>query len=949
MTRRFLILLVVALTAAFFLLMPACGSSPTDPSGDDPGDGPGDDPGDDPPDDEWPEGLVGLRDGMDALSDSATTRYHELRLSMDASAARGALLAELDDWDDIQEAKLLSDGSSVQLVFSDTTRCVLVTDEHYFGGRSSEARHLDVTPVNPSTLDREVDRILGDRLECGDIRVPDNHKVSIVNMAGGIREGTHDLVDLLVQRLLYRGWDIDDIDIKQRESFDDFSFTPDTMFDQSGYGMVFMMGLGGFTEAADGSEYFALECFRGGQYDERWEPYVTEERWSDYQEWYYEDGTLLTKKGVHDDGEGWSEIYVREDLLAEEMILDEGAMVHVLSNSGIEAAEELMEAGAGCVTGWTGPTNLEVGADAFMHHLDMMIGEDGEPLSAFDAVLAMDYLDLQEFDGEYSLFTANSSYYDFMLPAQMSFDAPFDCLEEGTVYYDVNINYPDCPENNQSFQFFPGGEFELTGLPPVGAEIEFTARDAEGGILGRGDLGMELKGGPNEVELCPCEGFFVAIVFDSDLPPGCDELGAVITYDDPEIDSVTKLVPVDNPRFGDLIPGMASVDFHAFGPEGIYGSSTMNVDITCDGTVPTPCFGWFHFRVIEAPPSVTEITVETVYDTNFPNPLQFGPSDEADMFGFWVGDDVTLYASARDGDGRIMGVQNVEATVGCGAQEVLLEFDPYGIILEAVPDSVAAREGQFAELTATVRFFTDFDTTEPTGDPLPYKTVYFESSFGEFEDGVFFGTTDEEGKLSVRLSSLEPGTAEVLATCDGGQVTSLPINVEFLEILSVFFDNRSSHFTGDWGNDCSSWCWLEYHCLERELLCEDERISGDEGGPYRWIAHRKTHPVVGETLYYTFTPKGDCIHDLMDPPYDAPLLGQFYIHWYYGTDYGNQITLKVTDRMEYLSEPVTFAITLTDPISGEPPEVRQVVRDGTIPTFSEHFHPSDDAIIYEAQ
>ena len=94
---------------------------------------------------------------------------------------------------------------------------------------------------------------------------------------------------------------------------------------------------------------------------------------------------------------------------------------------------------------------------------------------------------------------------EYYIPTLLRFTAPFDCLPAGTEYYDVELTYADCPSFDTTFQFFPGAEYELTGLPPFGAEIHFEAKDASGNTLAMND---------------PTEGGWLAMIAAAANPKG---------------------------------------------------------------------------------------------------------------------------------------------------------------------------------------------------------------------------------------------------------------------------------------------------------------------------------------------------------------------------------------------------------------------------------------------
>ncbi len=893
--------ILVALAVA--CLLPGCGSSPSDPGG-------GDDPTG-PVDAEWPEGGLGLPDLGEAALESLVIRYQELRAVQDAASARASLLAELEDWDDLLGAKLLSDGTSIQLVFIDSTRAGLFTDEDFLGPpRSGYEGPISIAAKNELP---ELIRVAAGRSDCGNIKTPSSHRVHIVNMAGGIKQSTLDLTAEVRQHFIDMGWDPDDVVITQREEWYDRSFVPDSMFEQEGYGIVLFIGQGGMIEDAAGQEHYSLECFYGGKRHDGYEDYVTEERWDEYVDWFHNDGTLHANAAYSPDaGRDLKEVYIRDDLLAEQIKLDEGAMVHIIASSSWEAVDAMTEAGAGHFTGWSGHTDHEQGVDAYKLYMENMVrGDDGAPMDAYNASDNLDGLDIYFGESGMGMMVSTVDGTDFMLPAQMRFDAPFDCMEEGTVYYDVNVSYPDCPSLNTSFQFFPGGEFELTGLPPVGAEIELTARDSEGSIVGRGDYELALQGGPNDVDLCPCDGSLEFAV--GDRPPGADNLDVTIHYHDPDIPSVEVETGLASPVIEGLVPGAATVDVIAREGGWPVGGYSLSTEITCDGTLEYVCFGWFTFEVVEIPE--TAATVEIMSDSPGadPNPLIMDPWEIEDMVGFWWQQEVNILAEAKADDGEVVGSVELTEYPGCGSNLISLEFDRYGVALTAVPDTVLANGWSRSTVTATVRYFTDFDTNVPSGDPIPGKTVLLSTDFGDWVDDIFWGDTDENGEVVAHITSEVGGMATIWAEIEGGTINSEPATVVFKPRLGIYVDNRAGDYTGVACYNAGLPSCFHVNCVTERIDINGESLYDIPLDGEYFTYWDFVLPEIGDTLVFEFDPLYGCPDPEADPPMNESFISSVHLHYYIEGNYSQQISQQLFNAHVPLSGTVEVEVILQDP------------------------------------
>ena len=97
---------------------------------------------------------------------------------------------------------------------------------------------------------------------------------------------------------------------------------------------------------------------------------------------------------------------------------------------------------------------------------------------------------------------------------------------------------------------------------------------------------------------------------------------------------------------------------------------------------------------------------------------------------------------------------------------------PYAISMTAPEDPIEfaiGDEGQ-ASVTATLRYYKDGDTDEPTGNPVKNKLVKFTTSLGELE-GENPAETDDNGMTSITVTSTTAGVATVSAAVPGSTVS----------------------------------------------------------------------------------------------------------------------------------------------------------------------------------
>lgn len=238
----------------------------------------------------------------------------------------------------------------------------------------------------------------------------------------------------------------------------------------------------------------------------------------------------------------------------------------------------------------------------------------------------------------------------------------------------------------------------------------------------------------------------------------------------------------------------------------------------------------------------------------------------------------------------------------------MLDFAAFGIILTATPESVPANGVDLITLTATVRMWRDFDISEPTGDPVSMAIVLFETDLGEFW-GDSTGYTDMNGEATVSIVSEEAGYATVQAHTEPVVVQAEPVVVQFEGLMTLVLDGDPEDWDGSIGGD-----YTEYYCLHFDGSLNGGMFALDHYEPRHW--HYQVEEEVGspgDVLEFTWAPQGDCADG---DPYDYPVMSAVYLHYFYGTDYENQITVQLSEGHAPLTEIVEAHVTLQDPAAG---------------------------------
>lgn len=948
MRNRPLAVLSSAFVVLFLSALWSCGSDSGSPTKPDPDPDPDPDPV--PLSHAWTPDVVGLPPADSAVLDSAATRYRTLRLAGDAAAAGTALVTALKGgWDGVADAAITPDGSTIQMRFTDGVMAIITTDELFQAETGSQSvgglSDRSAPAVRQGSPGGTTLRAAGGPLansECIRANWPNSQRVNIALPALGTGPRAEQIGEDLADHLVELGWNREDLDIRRPDLSGGHRFIPEDLTKHEGASAVFIVADGvivrvGSGAPSGGTETFAIQAFDGGRrtsYGDR----VTPERWARYEQWQAE-GKL-----IH--GKAWSatsqslvdQVYMRADLLAEEVEFSASASVHFISpRSGRRSNLEGMTktGGAASATGWDGRVNPWDATASLKQLTDHMAGRNERPRPLSDAVTTLRAEGKASYDyaGETSTLVVETLSDDpLFLPAQMDFDAPFNCLEQGTVYYDVDVTYPDCPDLNQSFDFFPGGEHSLAGICPVGAEISFRAMDEDGKVVGAGIYELGLAGGGNQVDLCPCWGKVDTDFSGVASVPGVDEgaqLQLQVNYTDPQYPQATLELDVSTltDRKGwESLPGEAKVvQTLVDGAGNVLGyAEEEEVDLRCDANETSdPCFGWIEVTDGQVPAETSNLIVKAESDHDWIEPTQesFSSGDQATLTGLMVGDNVHISALALSSTQDVLGTVSFDQVIGCGPNQVSLDFNPYGITLYTSRLRAPASGYAGSFIIGNVREWQEGDTDEPTGPGLPGVEVHVSTDLGGFQTAPLqlepqvTKTTNEWGGFGLFLMSTDMGTATVSAHVDEPDLEADPLTVEFERPVRLVINNSSEPYDGtilpDSTEAIRQFCVTYQKWNNGEM--DSESIEAGRG-PAAYVY--SGHHVVGEELRFVWAPGTNCEAD--DFYKNGPYINGAYLHYYFGENYAGQITKQMIGEQNPLDQTVEFTHTLLTPGGQQP-------------------------------
>jgi hypothetical protein len=178
------------------------------------------------------------------------------------------------------------------------------------------------------------------------------------------------------------------------------------------------------------------------------------------------------------------------------------------------------------------------------------------------------------------------------------------------------------------------------------------------------------------------------------------------------------------------------------------------------------------------------------------------------------------------------------------------------------------------------------DITEPSGDIVEDVHVEFATDLGSWV-GASSGYSDGLGEVKAHLVSEEPGTATVTAALSASGGESQPVQVTFVDKISVWVNGSSGTIEEDWlsGSFTISCAELRYY-FNGSLLVE--RLIGPVPGEGGWGAYMPHWADPGDVFRLEFTARGDL--DDCDRPEAGyhPAVGAVWLHTVREPDFEHQ-------------------------------------------------------------
>jgi len=700
--------------------------------------------------------------------DAAAQRFSDLLATQSRDEARLALVATLAASDpEIVDVELASDGYSVRIEFRDGTLAVINT----FDAFASEVTAVPAADANEAMSSRaqkpvvsRIAREITSIVDCPDMIVSDSKKVKIVNAAAmtnttstaeNIRDMTAALVDL--------GWDPADIDVRARSNDDNFGMLLTDLLDHRGYGVVIYIGHGGKWVANDGQEHHHIQAIAGGPgAKEAYTAAVGQDEFDQWLEWQ-DQGKCTSAASLNEEGKPTPEVWIRDDLLAEQMTVDPGTMTYFISCNSWNLQDVFADAGVDSFAAWEGKADGGTGPEAFLSLIETMSGETPLTDEQAFAQISADAPETFVSSGGGNLHQYASSQGDYHLPSWGKFLLDDLDVPDGTETAEVTITYPDCPDASVTFTIEVGEELDVSGLIPGDAILTIVAKDASGNVLGTGLTETVFRSGGNNstwVETCSAS---LALTMDA-FPEDTATVEVEIAYVNPDIPSPDPLAfPVDTPpSVASLMPGSATISTVAKDASGqVIGYSELDQNIACGANDVGLCLGWATLEPTAYPPDTAELRVTASAPAAF-DPVTITPGATAPMVGLTVNESVTFTTEAFDSLGKSLGTHATTTTIACGENTVELVVTTYDIVLEIKPTQIEADGVDRCLLTATLRSWLPGDTGAPTGDPIVGKSVEFVTSLGDLV-GPNPVASDASGQATIELTGTVPGQAIVRA------------------------------------------------------------------------------------------------------------------------------------------------------------------------------------------
>ena len=674
---------------------------------------------------------------------SAKEVYDQALTTLTEEEARTATVTQLNDgFPNVTQASLSEDGYSIFVDFADGTQGVVYTldqDAMLEGLDQLELTLPDGSLQSMAGKWTEVSRralapgVIAAKTG-GGVETPSSKRVRILGTCETV------VTDWICSRayntLTAAGWKANEIDITQRRAAGDKAVTPDDFFNLGDYGVIVLIGHGGYCSTAfNPNRYFYLQCCDNVNMSS----IVGEARWAQYKEWEREHKLLLcTLKNPERTGDS-EHILVRSDLLEEQMNKLPGSHVHIVSCRSWSAKHAFIAKGCGDFLGWSDKEAWVDGCGSVVALLWKMVQNRSPTDEAAHNWLLSGGMGVSAFEGCDSTLMLYTGANEFYFPAWADVTVDDSGAPTETDQIVVELSYTAATlAGDVTSAIVTGGAVTFDDILPSEAELRVIAQDAGGATLASGQETVDLHAGLNEVDLEFCSA--VAEVT-AQYPPTTAEIASDAEHLDPTVDWTESFsfAPGDTYTLENVLPGRIGTVSQATDADGqVVGISEQTFSLDCDTNDVEVCFGWVTVRSDELPAYTDSVTVETSFadaDLSAPEAVEYGPGSSASIIGFRVGAEATFTATAKNSAGQILGDKIVVHTIVCGENDVVIDFYDYGIILETDAEHLPADGTSTATITATAKRISEGDLLVPTGDPVAGKAISLDTSVGTFTGG----------------------------------------------------------------------------------------------------------------------------------------------------------------------------------------------------------------------
>ncbi|MBN1512753.1 MAG: hypothetical protein JXB13_12125 [Phycisphaerae bacterium] len=706
--------------------------------------------------------------------------------SMDFDAARNEILEELGDkYANVVSVSLAADATTILMEMEDGSLAALDTtdfSELWEGIDSQTATRARTMPAIPADGAADSGKLPTTSWRpdprAADILIPTSRKALLITAAGITDPIAVETVEQARDTLFEHGWTSNDVDLLARTEAGT-AITPEDFFNLGSYGLIILVGHGGWSYF-DGVPLHYFQCCSNVDYS----GLVGDAQQAKYEQWK-DDGKMIiftyADPGLGADAE---DIYLRSDLLEEQVGPLPASHVHMLSCFSLAAYHAFTTNNSGDYWGWNHKGPAAQGERLIVDVLKGLL--EDEPKTNVEVATALD--DERSFfygDIESRLTLRYWIDYRFYLPGWAHVTVDGDAPATAKDVW-IELAYTDPLQAGLNVkERLSGTTHDFGDVIPAEARFKITAIDASGKTVASGQDTVLLHAGLNELNLdfCTAQAAFSV----SEYPEAgvtVDSVSVQAVHSDPTVDPIPSFTmdPAGTETIEDLLVGELAVTSEARDTGGeLLGISEQTFGLDCDENDLEICFGWVKVQSSELPLYTDKVTVETSFTDavlEVPDPVEYASGASATIVGFRVGSEVTFTATAENAVGQELGTETVTHVMTCGENEVTIDFFDYAIILSASPSKVDANGFSTSVITATLKKMTEEDLLVPTGDPVSGESVEFDTTLGTFVTSNPV-VTGADGVATIGLVSSAEGTAIVRAFVEEDLVESGTVEVEF--------------------------------------------------------------------------------------------------------------------------------------------------------------------------